>query len=210
MLPFLSPSQGYLILTNKMVFIVYPIHNYNIEVRRNHHSPLTFGYHLVSCMNVIPSPPSHHINSNYSQATGLKGEIVAEQAAKRPKTSMASDVSKLASPQSSDADLGMTSPHAETTADKNKQLVNTVSQSPKAITTMRLQESTGLKQPIQPLVPVNRYKLDNRPTAFRIIPPLPAGLANVSLLYVSSVLCILKENFEWFMLSVLLVFYTIT
>lgn len=98
---------------------------------------------------------------------------------------MASDVAKLASPQSSDADLGMTSPHTETTADKNKQLVNSVSQSPKASTTMRVQEPTGLKQPIQPLVPVNRYKLDNRPTAFRIIPPLPAGLANVGLLSLS-------------------------
>lgn len=118
------------------------------------------------------------MNSNYSQATGLKGEVATEQAAKRPKTSMASDVAKLASPQSSDADIGMSSPHAESTVDKNKQLVNAVSQSPKPST--RLQEPTGLKQSIQPLVSVNRYKLDNRPTAFRIIPPLPVGLANVS------------------------------
>ncbi|XP_061373486.1 zinc finger CCCH domain-containing protein 41 [Gastrolobium bilobum] len=124
------------------------------------------------------------LNKLEKQATGLKGEVDTEQAAKRPKT--ASDVAKLASPQSSDADLGMASLHTETASDKNKQLVNTVSQSPKASTTMRLQESTGLKQPIQPLVPVNRYKLDNRPTAFRITPPLPAGLANVA---------VLKEHF---------------
>lgn len=26
----------------------------------------------------------------------------------------------------------------------------------------------------------NRFKLDNRPTAFRIVSPIPAGLANVS------------------------------
>ena len=95
-----------------------------------------------------------------------------------------SDVAKLASPQSSDADVGMTSPHTEATADKNKQLVYPVSQSPKSSTATRLQESTGLKHPIQPLMPVNRYKLDNRPAAFRIIPPLPAGLANVSILSV--------------------------
>lgn len=123
---------------------------------------------------------------------------------------MASDVAKLASPQSSDADLGMPSPHAETTADKNKQLVNTVSQSPKASTTTRLQESTGVKQPIQPLVPVNRYKLDNRPAAFRIIPPLPAGLANVSLLSVFLSLLNRKENFATADLVYLLVFSTIT
>ncbi|KAL1318909.1 hypothetical protein HN51_071189 [Arachis hypogaea] len=119
-------------------------------------------------------------------ATGVKGEVVTEQAAKRPKTGMASDVAKLASSQLSDADTGMASPHAETTADKSKQLVNTVSQSPKPITTMRLQEPTGLKQPMQPFAPVNRYKLDNRPTAFRIMPPLPTGLADVA---------ILKEHF---------------
>lgn len=136
-----------------------------------------FYYHFVSCINVIPS---HHINSNFSQATGPKAEVFTEQSAKRLKTSMASDVVKLASPQSSDADIGMSSPHAETTVDK--QLVKTASQSPKANTPMRLQEPTGLRQSIQPLVPVNRYKLDNRPTAFRIIPPLPVGLANVSLL----------------------------
>lgn len=120
------------------------------------------------------------LNKLEKQATGLKGEVATEQAAKRPKTSMASDVAKLASPQSSDADIGMSSPHAESTVDKNKQLVNAVSQSPKPST--RLQEPTGLKQSIQPLVSVNRYKLDNRPTAFRIIPPLPVGLANVTAL----------------------------
>ncbi|XP_058778643.1 zinc finger CCCH domain-containing protein 41-like [Vicia villosa] len=122
------------------------------------------------------------LNKFAKQATGPKGEVVTEQSAKRLKTSMASDVVKLASPQSSDADIGMSSPHAETTVDKNKQLVKTASQSPKANTPMRLQEPTGLRQSIQPSVPVNRYKLDNRPTAFRIIPPLPVGLANVAAL----------------------------
>ncbi|MED6207268.1 hypothetical protein PIB30_034172 [Stylosanthes scabra] len=119
-------------------------------------------------------------------ATGVKGEAVTEQAAKRPKTGMASDATKPASSQLSDADTGMASPHAETAADKSKQLVNSVSQSPKPNTTRRLQEPTGLKQPMQPFVPVNRYKLDNRPTAFRIIPPLPSGLADVA---------VLKEHF---------------
>lgn len=121
------------------------------------------------------------LNKLENKATGPKGEVT-EPSAKKPKTSKTSDVAKLASPQSSDADIGMPSPHAETTVDKNKQLVNTVSQSPKASTPMRLQEPSGLKQSIQPSVHVNRYKLDNRPTAFRIIPPLPVGLANVAAL----------------------------
>lgn len=127
---------------------------------------------------------SHHMDFGYSQASGLKGEVSTEQAAKRLKMCVPSDVAKLASPQSSDADVGMASPHTEAAADKNKQLVNPVSRSPKASTATRLQESTGLKHPIQPLMPVNRYKLDNRPAAFCIIPPLPSGLANVSILSV--------------------------
>jgi hypothetical protein len=99
----------------------------------------------------------------------------------------------------------MPSPHAETTVDKNKQLVNTVSQSPKASTPMRLQEPSGLKQSIQPSVHVNRYKLDNRPTAFRIIPPLPVGLANVSLLTLSCVSLFIERILQWLRLFVLLV-----
>ncbi|XP_014513821.1 zinc finger CCCH domain-containing protein 41 [Vigna radiata var. radiata] len=130
------------------------------------------------------------LNKFEKQASGLKGELSNEQAAKRLKLGTASDVAKLASPpQSSDTEGGMTSPHTEAAADKNKQLVNTVPQSPKTSTAARLQEPTGLKHPIQPLMPLNRYKLDNRPAAFRIIPPLPAGLTNVA---------VLKEHFSPF------------
>jgi len=167
MLPFLSSS-------NNMVFIVYPLHNY-IKIKQK--------------------SSSHHINSNYSQATGPKGEAVTEQPAKRPKTSTASDVAKLASPQSSDADIGMSSSQAEPAVDKNKQLANSVFQSPKPSTPRKPHEPAGLKQSIQPLVPVNRYKLDNRPTAFRIIPPLPVGLANVSLYLCLMCLYLLKDSF---------------
>lgn len=122
------------------------------------------------------------LNKLEKQATGPKGESVTEQPAKRPKTSSASDVAKLASPQSSDTDIGMSSSQAEAAVDKNKQLANSVSQSPKPSTPRKPHEPAGLKQSIQSLVPVNRYKLDNRPTAFRIIPPLPVGLANVAAL----------------------------
>lgn len=129
------------------------------------------------------------LNKFEKQASGQKGEVFTEQATKKPKMGTVSDVAKLASPQSSDADAGMTSPHAETTSDKNKQLLQTVSQSPKASTATRVQESIGMKHPTQPSLPVNRYKLDNRPVAFRIVPPLPAGLADVA---------VLKEHFTQF------------
>lgn len=97
---------------------------------------------------------------------------------------MAADGTKLASPQLSDSGFGTASPRSETIADKNNPRGNPVSQSPKA-SALIAQESIGLKQPIRPYAPVNRYKLDNRPTAFKIIPPLPAGLANVSHLSIS-------------------------
>lgn len=119
------------------------------------------------------------------QATGLKGEVVPEQASKRPKMGTAADVAKLASSQLSEFSIGMASLHAETVADKINPLGNHASQSPKASAIISHQESTALKQPIRPFAPVNRYKLDNRPTAFKITPPLPAGLANVSPLSLS-------------------------
>ncbi|XP_054815094.1 zinc finger CCCH domain-containing protein 41 isoform X1 [Prosopis cineraria] len=126
-----------------------------------------------------------HLNKLEKQATGLKGEVVTEQAAKRPKTGLLAGV-KLAS-QLFDSGFSLTSPHAETIADKNNALGNPVSHSPKAIPIITQQESTALKPPIRPYAPVNRYKLDNRPTSFRIIPPLPAGLANAA---------VLKEHFS--------------
>lgn len=123
---------------------------------------------------------------DFFQATGPKGEADIEQAAKRPKVGITADVGKVANPKSSNP-TPMEELHAEMT-DKNKCVENVVSCSPKTSTTMVLQQSTSLKQlSIRPLgsigtpSPVNRYKLDNRPTAFRILPPLPAGFANVSL-----------------------------
>ncbi|KAI4350656.1 hypothetical protein L6164_005090 [Bauhinia variegata] len=122
------------------------------------------------------------LNKFEKQATGVKDEIVTEHAAKRLKMDTAADVAKLASPQSSDSVFGMSSPRTETIVDKNKPLEDIASQSPKAGPTMRVQESTSFKQPIRPIAPVNRYKLDNRPTAFRVTAPLPDGLAKVDAL----------------------------
>lgn len=110
---------------------------------------------------------------DFFQATGPKGEADIEQAAKRPKVGITADVGKVANPKSSNP-TPMEELHAEMT-DKNKCVENVVSCSPKTSTTMVLQQSTSLKQlSIRPLgsigtpSPVNRYKLDNRPTAFRI------------------------------------------
>jgi RNA-binding protein 26 len=121
------------------------------------------------------------------QTSGVKGEVVAEQAAKRPKVEVVADIAKPATPRSSSDPGSVASPHAEMMGDKNKSVDNVLSHSPKTSTTAVLQESMSLKEPIRQLAsggppfPMNRYKLDNRPTAFRITPPLPPGLATVSL-----------------------------
>ncbi|PQQ00895.1 zinc finger CCCH domain-containing protein 41 [Prunus yedoensis var. nudiflora] len=148
------------------------------------------------------------------QATGPKGEADIEQAAKRPKVGITADVGKVANPKSSNP-TPMEELHAEMT-DKNKCVENVVSCSPKNSTTMVLQQSTSLKQlSIRPLgsigtpSPVNRYKLDNRPTAFRILPPLPAGLqicitlkwsgicwSWCNFIYVPMKVAIMKEHFS--------------
>uniref|UniRef100_A0A5B6ZDS3 Putative zinc finger CCCH domain-containing protein 41 n=1 Tax=Davidia involucrata TaxID=16924 RepID=A0A5B6ZDS3_DAVIN len=122
------------------------------------------------------------------QATGLKGEVASEQVAKRHKVGTLADVAKAATPRSTDPDTVVASPQAEVMADKNKSAENVVHHSSQTNSIVALQESSSLKQSIRPLAPagapfiMNRFKLDNRPTAFKIIPPLPTGLANVAVL----------------------------
>ncbi|KAJ9135331.1 hypothetical protein P3X46_032528 [Hevea brasiliensis] len=122
------------------------------------------------------------------QATGVKGEVVAEPAGKRQRVGIATDVAKTTTPRSSDPVTGVPSPGAEMIVEKNKSVENVISSSPKTSTSLMQLYSTGSKQTIHPVAPsgvpflMNRYKLDNRPTAFRIIPPLPPGLTNVDAL----------------------------
>ncbi|KAJ0113729.1 hypothetical protein Patl1_02808 [Pistacia atlantica] len=151
--------------------------------------------------------------SIYVTSGGVKGELGMEQAAKRPKVGVAADRAK-GSGRSSDPGA-VASPRAEMMVDKNKIVDSVVSHSPKSSTALVLHESASFKQHIRPLAAVgppflmNRYKLDNRPTAFRIVPPLPAGLADVSLSFSPSSLltlhpvactiykvAVLKEHFS--------------
>lgn len=105
---------------------------------------------------------------------------MAEQAAKRPKLGV------VAAARSSDAGGAVSLPNMEMISDKNKAMENVVSQSLKS-TPAVVSDSHKYRQQIRPLAPVgspfsmNRYKLDNRPTTFRVLPPLPAGFADVSL-----------------------------
>lgn len=111
------------------------------------------------------------------QATGVKGEIEHEQVAKRQ---------KLGTVTSSSID-------SETVQGNGNKLMETVvSQSSKSSV---VQEPPLLKPSLRPLIPIgqsvvtNRFKLDNRPTAFKVVSILPNDLANVT---------VLKEHFSAF------------
>lgn len=126
------------------------------------------------------------------KATGLKGEASAGHSAKKQKVESAADFSKKIAPATAGSAITVASERAEITLGK-KQLGETViKRSPTIGSTISLEEPTIFKQEIRPLVsvgtpsPSNRFKLDNRPTAFRIIPPLPSGLSDVT---------VLKEHF---------------
>lgn len=125
--------------------------------------------------------------------TGVKGEVATEQAAKRPKMGMTTDVATAVTPRSADSSSLMDSPTVEKMADKSKLVDDVTPHSSKAISVMGPLEPASLKLPTRPLVyagspsPVNKFKLDNRPTTFRVVPPLPTGFANVT---------ILKEHFS--------------
>ncbi|KAK6928376.1 RNA recognition motif domain, partial [Dillenia turbinata] len=115
----------------------------------------------------------------FLQAAGLKNDLASEQASKRHKADKASEGSNPATPRSNDPSTVM----ASAGADSKKYVENALTDSSRKNFMPKLQECSSLKQP-RPLAPagsplmMHRFKLDNRPTAFRITPPLPDGLAD--------------------------------
>ncbi|KAI3704802.1 hypothetical protein L1987_75031 [Smallanthus sonchifolius] len=121
------------------------------------------------------------------QTTALKGEREPEQAAKKQKRGSVADSTK--------AETNVSSPGAELIGNGNKSLQSFGPQRSKSTAAVALQEPPVLKPslhslpPVGPLVVTNRFKLDNRPTAFKITSTLPNDLANVA---------VLKEHFSQF------------
>jgi len=100
--------------------------------------------------------------------------MVPEQAAKRPKVDGGSQAEKAPTPKN----LG---PVAEKTFERTKSEGVVISNGSKANSTI-MQQSLRNKSPTSsfPASLPNRFKLDNRSTSFRILPPLPADFASVS------------------------------
>ncbi|XP_076925842.1 zinc finger CCCH domain-containing protein 41-like [Bidens hawaiensis] len=125
------------------------------------------------------------------QATSPKGEVASEQLAKKQKLGILADSVKAASPSGGGLDAIVPSVQDEV-AGTTSNVGLSGKQSFKTNLALVLPESSSLKSSSLSLVnlgsPVgnNRFKLDNRPTAFTVVPPLPDGLARVS---------VLKEHF---------------
>ncbi|MBA0587105.1 hypothetical protein Gorai_000241, partial [Gossypium raimondii] len=135
------------------------------------------------------------LNKLEKQSSIVKDDPLSEPAAKRHKVGSAADPAKVLIPSSSEPSASAAKTCTKEMTDKNKSMENVVSRSPKSSTTMALQESMGSKQqyckprqsaPMRHPFLMNKYRLDNRPTAFRVIPPLPSGFADVD---------VLKEHF---------------
>ncbi|GMI86795.1 hypothetical protein like AT3G27700 [Hibiscus trionum] len=109
------------------------------------------------------------------QSSGVRGELLSGQAAKRQKVEIVADPAKALTSSSSEAGGFVAAACTVGMADKNK------SHSPKSSTPMALQEPICSMQQSCVSAPVV-MKLDNRPTAFRVIPPLPCGFADVDVL----------------------------
>ncbi|PIA29305.1 hypothetical protein AQUCO_06100076v1 [Aquilegia coerulea] len=126
------------------------------------------------------------------QTITSKGVATAEQGAKRLKVGMRTDLAKSVTSNPISSVTAGHLPGAEKTAEKNHSVEKIMSPSSKVNSAMVLQSPKNLKHSTRASsslgTPVaNRFKLDNRSTSFRILPPLPADFADVA---------ILKEHFS--------------
>lgn len=124
------------------------------------------------------------------QSSGVKGDT--EQAAKRQKVDIAVDPAKASTPRSSGPCASAATPCTMGVTDMDKSTENILSHSPKS----KRQSCQSAPVGIHPFV-LNKYKLDNRPTAFRVISPLPSDFAHVgcSLLFLVWGYCFLAPSF---------------
>ncbi|MQL72606.1 hypothetical protein Taro_004924, partial [Colocasia esculenta] len=124
------------------------------------------------------------------QALGAnKAEMMNDRAVKKPKMEEGAELMKASTHNPANSSIIVQKQPAKA-QDKGSSWESSVSPGSKVSSTISQQSPRNLK--LTNYVPgpfVNRFKLDNRPTTFRIISPLPADLANVAAL---------KEHFSSF------------
>uniref|UniRef100_A0A0V0IWJ8 Putative zinc finger CCCH domain-containing protein 41-like n=1 Tax=Solanum chacoense TaxID=4108 RepID=A0A0V0IWJ8_SOLCH len=134
------------------------------------------------------------LNKLEKQAVGVKAEAVSDQDLEKQKEGeTVSDSTKVLSSSMRLNDVSST--QAEAVSENSRSTENAERSCPISCSAAATQEPSSLRQSIPPVAPhgaafvFNRYKLDNRPTAFKVLPPMPSGLANVT---------VLKEHFSTF------------
>ncbi|XP_015061762.1 zinc finger CCCH domain-containing protein 41-like [Solanum pennellii] len=134
------------------------------------------------------------LNKLEKQAVGVKAEAISDQDLEKQKEGeTVSDSTKVRSSSMRLNDVSST--QAEVVSDNSRSTENAEHSCPRSCSAAATQEPSSLRQSIPPVAPhgapfvFNRYKLDNRPTAFKVLPPMPSGLANVT---------VLKEHFSTF------------
>lgn len=120
----------------------------------------------------------------FVQAVGVKAEAVLDQDLENQKEG--ETVSNSTKERSSSMRLNdVFSTKTEAVSDNSRSTENAEHSCSMPCATVATEEPSSLRQSIPPLAPhgapfvSNRYKLDNRPTAFKVLPPMPSGLANV-------------------------------
>ncbi|MCL7051404.1 hypothetical protein MKW94_002399 [Papaver nudicaule] len=127
------------------------------------------------------------------KAVPVKGEATSQQAGKKQQA--VNDIVKSATTKSTNPSKALLRPGVDKFQDKNNLSENLSCPSSKTISTATVQSPRTLMPSSHPSVAgvssfsANRFKLDNRPTTFRVLPPVPADLANV---------VVLKEHFSSF------------
>ncbi|KAJ6799989.1 zinc finger CCCH domain-containing protein 27 [Iris pallida] len=117
-----------------------------------------------------------------------KGEAVSEQAVKMHKIDVGSEATERTNPKNSYC--LQKCQDTQKTLEKRKVEEALVSPSSKANLATLQQSRKNMSKINSSTVPLlNRFKLDNRSTSFRILPPLPADFANVA---------VLKDHFSRF------------
>ncbi|KAE8706698.1 COPII coat assembly protein sec16-like [Hibiscus syriacus] len=109
------------------------------------------------------------------QSSGVKGSLLSGQAPKRQKVEIVADPAKAST--SSSSEPFVVTPCTVGMTDESKSTENDVSHKP----TSSMQLSC-VSAPVRHPVMMNKYKLDNRPISFWVIPPLPSGFADVDVL----------------------------
>ncbi|CAN4091567.1 unnamed protein product [Withania somnifera] len=132
------------------------------------------------------------LNKLEKQAVGVKAEAVSDQDLEKQKGG--ETVSNSTKERSSSMRLNdLSSTQAEAVSNSSRSVEDAERSCSGSCSS--IQEPSSLRQSIRPLAPhgapfvFNRYKLDNRPTAFKVLPRMPSGLANVA---------VLKEHFSTF------------